>query len=341
MGSRSSIVFLAPLLLAAAPPGVFEGQQDVGTVLHAGSAEYDPGARTYTVTGSGENMWSGADAFHFVWKRMSGDVSFSAGISILGEGGDPHRKAVLMIRQSLDPDSAYSDVAVHGNGLTSLQVRAEKGDATHEIESNESAPRSVSIVKRGDIFRILVDGHVAGGSMRASITGTYYVGIGVCAHNKEELQKATFSNVEIGTPQLSAPKLYSTIETITVASTDRRVVYVTSGVATTPTWTADGKSIEFAEHGSRERIPIEGGMPFPSAEYIVSDPPGYPTVSPDGTQLAFVSSEFGDVVLRVLSLADNKVRVLARLPESRGMITPPSWSPDNRQLVFVSYQYIQ
>jgi hypothetical protein len=35
-----------------------------------------------------------------------------------------HRKAALMIRQSLDPGAAYADVALHGDGLTSLQSRA-------------------------------------------------------------------------------------------------------------------------------------------------------------------------------------------------------------------------
>jgi hypothetical protein len=320
---------------------VFEGQQDVGTVLHPGSTDYDPVAKTYTISGAGENMWFATDAFHFVWKRMSGDVTFSADISIVGEGGDPHRKAVLMIRQSLNPDSAYADVAVHGNGLTSLQVRAEKGDATHEIESNVSAPRRVTIIKQGDIFRTLVDGQIAGGSMRAKITGTYYLGIGVCAHDKDAVEKAVFSNVEIGTPGLTEPKLYSTIETINVASTDRCVVYVAPDTATAPEWLTDGKSIEFAGNGSRQRIPVEGGMAFPSAEYIRPEAPGYPVVSPDGKQLAFVSTEGGDVVLRVMSLADNKVRVLAKFPEPRGMITPPAWSPDSSHLVFVSYQYIR
>ena len=45
-----------------------------------------------------------------------------------------------MIRQSLDADSAYVDVALHGDGLTSLQFREAKGAATHEVQANVSAP---------------------------------------------------------------------------------------------------------------------------------------------------------------------------------------------------------
>ena len=36
--------------------------------------------------------------------------------------GNEHKKAALMIRQSLDADSIYADIARHGNGLTALQT---------------------------------------------------------------------------------------------------------------------------------------------------------------------------------------------------------------------------
>ena len=55
-----------------------------------------------------------------------------------------------MMRQSLEPDSAYVDVALHGDGLTSLQYRETKGAPTHEIQSNISAPAQLRIEKRGD-----------------------------------------------------------------------------------------------------------------------------------------------------------------------------------------------
>ena len=52
----------------AAPAGMFEGHSDIGAVLHPGSIAYDASEQTYTVAGSGENMWSSADAFQFAWK---------------------------------------------------------------------------------------------------------------------------------------------------------------------------------------------------------------------------------------------------------------------------------
>src|ERR1700686_1700680 len=88
-------------------------------------------------------MWSTTDAFHFVWKKVTGDASLAADISFLSKGGNEHRKAVLMVRQSLDADSAYADVALHGNGLTALQYRDEKGAATHEIQTHEFQTREI------------------------------------------------------------------------------------------------------------------------------------------------------------------------------------------------------
>src|SRR5271157_6093759 len=127
--------------------GIFEGHGDVGTVLHPGLVDYDAGKQSYAIAGSGENMWFAADAFHFVWKKVSGDVSLEADVNFLGQGKNPHRKAVLMIRQTLDADSVYADVAVHGEGLTSLQYRNEKGALTHQIEANLSAPRRLQLEK--------------------------------------------------------------------------------------------------------------------------------------------------------------------------------------------------
>ncbi len=178
------LALLAGVLLAhaQAPSGLFESHSDVGTVLHPGSVQYDAAAGTYTVSGSGENMWAAADAFQFVWKKVSGDIALAADISFNGTGGEAHRKGVLMIRQSLDADSAYVDAALHGNGLTSIQARDEKGAQTHEVQSYLSAPRRLRIEKHGDRFYLFggegPELQMAGGGMQLALTGPFYVGLG-------------------------------------------------------------------------------------------------------------------------------------------------------------------
>jgi TolB protein len=184
------VLCCALLLASGVPLGVFDGHGDIGAVLHAGAAEYDPAAKNYTITGSGENMWFGADQFQYVWKKVSGDVSLCAAVSILSETGDPHRKAALMIRQSLEPDSAYADAALHGEGLTSLQYREEKGADTHGVQSGTSGPKRLRLEKRGDTFYLWVAGagedwRFSGGSARVPMKDPFYVGLAVCAHEKD------------------------------------------------------------------------------------------------------------------------------------------------------------
>src|SRR5437879_10171886 len=179
MDSLTAVAFTLVFVVAAgndvvaeqsgAPVGIFESHGDIGTVLHPGSVEYDAAKRSYAIAGSGENMWSASDAFQFVWKKMSGDVTLMADITFLGKGLNEHRKAVLMARQSLDSDSPYADVALHGSGLTSLQFREEKGAPTHEIQANISAPKRLRIEKRGPYFSMWLadekdEFHLASGS---------------------------------------------------------------------------------------------------------------------------------------------------------------------------------
>ena len=195
----------------AAPLGIFEEHGDVGTVLHPGSVEYDAAKQTYTLTGSGENMWFAADAFQFVWKKISGDVTLTADISFPTTTGNPHKKAVLMLRQSLDADSVYADVALHGVGMTALQYRDEKGVVTREIQSNLSGPKRLRIAKRGEyVYMALAaaegEPEVAGGWLRVPLQGDFYVGIGVCSHDKDVIEKAVFSKVELTTPASTATK---------------------------------------------------------------------------------------------------------------------------------------
>src|ERR1700722_2983189 len=223
LGIVVGVTFLSTVVSGqlAGPVGIFESHADVGTVLHAGSVEYDAAQHTYTIAGSGENMWSVADAFQFVWKKVSGDVILTADAGFLPTTGNEHKKAVLMLRQSLDAGSVYADVALHASGLTSLQFRDEKGAATQEIQSNLSAPKRLRIARSGDyVYMSLsadnVDPHVAGGWLRIPLHGDFYVGLGVCSHDKDAVEKAVFSNVELTQPAPASgePVLYSTLETV-------------------------------------------------------------------------------------------------------------------------------
>src|SRR5262249_31049650 len=154
-------------------------------------------------------------------------------------------------------DSAYVDVALHGDGLTSLQFREAKGAATHEVQANASVSRRLRIEKKGKYVRMYLaaggeDLKFSGAAVRIAFQEPFYVGIGVCAHNPDLTEKAVFSNVELTTTFAASsgrPTLYSTLETQTMASTDRRVVFVTPTRIEAPNWLHDDTTLIYNSGG--------------------------------------------------------------------------------------------
>lgn len=362
----TSIVFLGAVGLLFSQPTPtalepFEGSTDVGTVRNPGSVKFDPASKTYTVTGSGANIWAAEDDFQFVWKKVSDeDVTLGADMRFLGAGGDNHRKGVLMIRQSLDPDSAYADVAAHGDGLTSLQFRGKRGDATHEIESSVSGPKRVEIRKRRDHFSLWIgsaehDLAFSGAVTSVSLTAPFYVGIGVSAHDKDGIQSIAFSDVDLTSGERSkssVSRAYSTLITVNAKSTDARVSYVTREHIESAEWSPDGKALIYLVNGKTRSVPasLYGAQspPVPAA----SPKPLKPLVSPDGTQRLtnFFCAHTGYMGMRgdpdrddcmsfsVISLADNKSKRMASMQE--GKVSDYPWSPDSKRVVYVAYQWL-
>lgn len=328
---------------AAGPAPIFEAQGDIGGVRRAGSVDYDAAKQTYTISGSGENMWFGKDAFHFAWKKASGDVTLTADVEFLGQGAE-HRKAVLMVRQTLDADSAYADVALHGNGLTSLQYREEKGAPTHEIQAKVSAPKRLRIVKRGMYFSMwLADDsgkfQLASGSTRIALEEPFYVGIGVCSHDENALDTAVFSNVEVNSEAPAASRdsaatmLYSVLEVVTVASTDRRVVYIAPERFEAPNWMPDGKTLLFNRNGHIEKIPLAGGTPQILDTGMATRCNNDHLISSDGTELGISdnSQENHQSLVYLVPIGGGTPR---RVTEKSPSYLH-GWSPDGKTLAFV------
>ena len=190
---------------AGAPIGIFQTSTDVGVTPRAGSAQFDRAGGKYRITGGGANMWGTTDAFRFVYSRVSGDLTLTADVRFEGKGAVDHRKAVLIVRQGLEPDAAYADVALHGDGLTSLQYRKAAGAETEEVQSALKAPVRIRLERRGDRFTLYAG--APGGKLEASgpvelkLADPVYVGLGVCSHDADVLETAVFTNVSLDMPE--------------------------------------------------------------------------------------------------------------------------------------------
>ena len=199
--------------------GAFEGQTDVGSALVPGSSSYDPATRTYRIISAGYNVWYTRDEFRYLWKKMSGDVSLAATIDYPDKQGFFDRKAVLVIRQSLDDDSKQALVALHGDGLVHIAYRPGPGQRVRDMEyrvgSRGDLPggkspdslvvahaRRIGIEKRGDTYQLYVSllgepMHAWGPPISLPLEGPFYVGIGFCSHQPTTLDTALLSDVVV------------------------------------------------------------------------------------------------------------------------------------------------
>ncbi len=198
------------------PIGIFDGQSDVGAALVPGSASYDAGTRAYTVNSAGYNIWYSRDEFRFLWKKLSGDVSLAADVNFPDPNGYGDRKAVLVIRQSLDDDSKQVVVALHGLGMIQLAQRPTTGALTQDREFriggrgrpqgaspdslvNDLAKR-IGIEKRGNQFALFVslEGEPMtqyGPPLEVEFDAPFYVGIGFCSHLPDVVDTGVLTNV--------------------------------------------------------------------------------------------------------------------------------------------------
>jgi Tol biopolymer transport system component len=255
---------LLALLAAAAFPldagiGLFESHGGVGVTPKAGEASFDSAGGRYRITGGGENMWRDTDAFHFVWKRLSGDISLSAEVSFPSPGVNAHRKAAIMLRQSLDPGAAYADVALHGDGLTAMQYRPRAGAQTLEMRSTKKGPLRIRIDRTGDQFMMTVGGPddpEVVGPVTVAMTDPVYAGLAVCSHDPNVLETAVFSNVKIE----SRPRriVRSRVSIYDLRSKKASVVFTADKIVEAPNWSPDGRYLLVNSGGNLYRLPLEG-----------------------------------------------------------------------------------
>ena len=265
--------FVAALLICAAASaqtlGTFESQGDIGDNPKPGSATFDASTGEYKITGGGANMWAQTDAFHYVWKRMSGDFAITADIRFIGAGVNPHRKATLVIRQNLEAGSPYADAALHGDGMVSLQYRLEPNAVTLEKRSDINGPTRIRIERRGNRFTILVgkpgEPLKAGEPVTVALTDPVYAGLGVCSHDVNVLETAVFSNVTVQplAPQQAQRRVRSKINIYDLATKSVRTIYTEDKLYEAPNWSPDGKYLLVNSGGALFRLSPDAADPKP------------------------------------------------------------------------------
>jgi len=180
----------------------FDGIADIGHVSVPGTMSYDADTDTYTMSAAGLNLWFTTDAASIVWMKVKGDFEISGDIDFVGEGVNPHRKMGFMVREDLSDNCIYADIAIHGDGLTSLQYRPARGENTLETGSVEGkAPTTIYLARRGKTIAArtgwgsLPD--TDDGAVDLDLPEECYVGLFLCSHEEDVVETGHFKNVRL------------------------------------------------------------------------------------------------------------------------------------------------
>jgi Tol biopolymer transport system component len=343
--------FALSLLLLSAPLahaelGVFTSSADVGSPKLAGRSQYDPATQRYTLSGAGVNMWGPRDEFHFLYRKLKGDFILQAWLAFQGKGTDPHRKAGVTVRSSLDADSPYADAAVHGDGLTSLQFRRAKGAETQEARSEVTGADVVQLERKGT--KLVLSAARFGELFRTTevadldLGEEVLVGLFVCSHNSEVVETAAFGSVRVIVPARDDFRPYrdfigSRLEILDVETGERRQIHASEEPFEAPNWTPDGKALIYNTSGSgpgRGRL-VRFDLAASKGALIDTGSANRNNndhvLSFDGTMLGISDNSTGEgSTVYTLPVTGGKPKRITKLTPSY----LHGWSPDGKLLVY-------
>jgi len=173
--------------------------EDVGDVAAPGSTSHSNG--TWTVQGSGNDIWNQADEFHFVHQPITGDITITAQVQSLTDTNE-WAKAGVMIRQSTAADSTHAMCVQTVDKGVFFQRRTSTGSSSSSIDtSGKAAPSWVRMQRSGSTLTASTseDGSTwtVIGSVDIAMSDPIEIGLCVTAHNDGALCEAVFTDVVV------------------------------------------------------------------------------------------------------------------------------------------------
>ena len=211
---------------------------------------------TYTMTGSGTDIWVEADEFHYAYKTLNGVGSIVAKVESI-DNTNAWAKAGVMIRESLDPGSVHASMVVTpGNGVSFQRRPMTDAASTSENSATgeEVAPYWVKIER--DLAGNFSAYHSTNGSTwqkqgaseNIQMSSLVYIGLAVTSHDAALTCQAVFTNVtttgnvgpqwanqDIGIESNAAEPLYVAVSN--TAGQPAVVVHDDPAAANIDTWT--------------------------------------------------------------------------------------------------------
>lgn len=214
---------------------------DLGAVTPAGEASHSAG--TFTIKGSGNDIWETSDQFQFVNQSITGDAEIIAKINSL-TNTNTYAKAGVMFRETLTATSkhAMTDVTPAA-GVEFLSRNATSGVTAADAAAG-TAPKWVRLVRSGNVFTSYTSDNGTtwtqlGTPKTISMANTIYVGMAVTSHANGTLGTGVFSDVIVRNITAN-PNVNLALSKTATASTEENATYtaakVTDGDAAVSRW---------------------------------------------------------------------------------------------------------
>ncbi len=190
------------------PPVVVALQsQDVGVVEIAGGMSYNGTTDTYTLQGSGADIFFTADGFRFAYAQLAGDGEIRARI-LSQSNTNPWAKTGVMIRETLTGGSRHATVfttpAGEGNGYGMVWRPAASGATSYAGgPAVNTAPNNwVRLVRSGDSVTAYASANGNAWTLIRTVTltglsSTVQIGLAVTSSSPFTLSSSSFDNVQI------------------------------------------------------------------------------------------------------------------------------------------------
>lgn len=324
--------------------GVLENSTDIGAVKYQGETVYDENLQSYTLSGSGKNMWFGEDELHYAFTSIQGDFIVRARVAFVGEGVDPHRKVGWAVRTNLHADSPHVNATVHGDGLTSLQYRRTKGAVTEEKISTDKAPDVIQLERRGSTYIMSTAKFgepFTSVELDVDLRNEVFVGIYMCSHNPDVVEKAVYKNVRITTPPKEGYEAYkdyigSRLEVMDIETGDRKVLATSAHSIQAPNWTPDGKTLVYNSNGFLYNYDLASNKVTMLNTGFANRNNNDHILNADGSMVAISHHNADDngessIYYLPISGSDNPVKVTA---DGVGPSYLHGWSPDGEKMIF-------
>lgn len=185
--------------------------RDVGAVGAAGSATYD--GTTFTVKGSGTDVWGTGDEFHYALTGMSGDFDVIARVKTV-QNVRQWTKAGLMIREQLAPGARHASIFVTPTtvkGIAFQRRTTMDGESVSTAGPSLTAPVWLRLARArtqvSAYYRTTSSGPwtLIGTETFSTLNEGLQVGLVVSSHVHGTLATATFDNVQVIPPDTHLP----------------------------------------------------------------------------------------------------------------------------------------